>query len=116
MAAKSPEEAPGGAARAAGPSAQGVGEGRGGLGPLSIISSGPCPLGTSNLSWQRLAWQRALLLLSLLPTASAPQEWPSVLILLGEKKNSVKMWHLPWAPLPPPGMPDGDRAENPVSG
>lgn len=48
----------------------------------------PPPLGTPNLSWQRPARQRALPLLFLLWTASAPQEWPSFLIiLLGGKKT-----------------------------
>lgn len=59
----------------------------------------PPPLGTPNLSWQRPARQRALPLLFLLWTASAPQEWPSFLIiLLGGKKTSVKSQHLPRAP------------------
>lgn len=59
----------------------------------------PPPLGTPNLSWQCPARRRALPLLFLLWTASAPQEWPSFLIiLLGGKKHSVKPQPLPRAP------------------
>lgn len=75
----------------------------------------PLPLGTPNLSWQRVARQRALLLLSLLWTASAPQEWPSFLVvLLGGKKNSVKLWHLPWAPAASPSYARWVQGRNPL--
>lgn len=54
----------------------------------------PPPLGTPNLSWQRPARQRALPLLFLLWTASAPQEWPSFLIISESGDSSEMLWEV----------------------